>query len=149
MTFVAYRNQAYVIIRGLEFTNFWTNNEQITPTAIYVTGSSHNLLIENNYIHNLGTRVNNDQGNAHGIAVYGTQSIKDIQINDNRVENLSLGRSEALVINGDVTNFEVNNNQVNNNNNIGIDIIGFEGTTTTDNDYARRGRYHWQYGHAQ
>lgn len=132
-------NQAYVIIRGLEFTNFWTNNEQITPTAIYVTGSSHNLLIENNYIHDLGTRVNNDKGNAHGIAVYGTQSIKDIQINNNRVENLSLGRSEAVVINGDVTNFEVNHNQVNNNNNIGIDIIGFEGTATTDNDYARRG----------
>lgn len=132
-------DQAYVIIRGLEFTEFWTNNEQITPTAIYVTGSSHNILIENNYIHDLGTRVNNDQGNAHGIAVYGTQSIKDIQINNNRVENLSLGRSEALVINGDVTNFEVNNNQVNNNNNIGIDIVGFEGTTTTDNDYARRG----------
>ncbi|WP_296205332.1 right-handed parallel beta-helix repeat-containing protein [Psychrobacter sp. UBA3962] len=132
-------NQAYVIIRGLEFTNFWTNNEQITPTAIYVTGSSHNLLIENNYIHDLGTRVNNDKGNAHGIAIYGTQPIKDIQINNNRVENLSLGRSEAVVINGDVTNFEVNHNQVNNNNNIGIDIIGFEGTAKTDNDYARRG----------
>ena len=132
-------NQAYVIIRGLEFTKFWTNNEQITPTAIYVTGSSHNLLIENNYIHDLGTRVNNDKGNAHGIAVYGTQPIKNIQINNNRIENLSLGRSEAVVINGDVTNFEVNHNQVNNNNNIGIDIIGFEGTAETDNDYARRG----------
>lgn len=132
-------NQAYVIIRGLEFTKFWTNNEQITPTAIYVTGSSHNLLIENNYIHDLGTRVNNDQGNAHGIAVYGTQSIKNIQINNNRVENLRLGRSEAVVINGDVTNFEVNHNQVNNNNNIGIDIIGFEGIAKTDNDYARHG----------
>ena len=132
-------DQAYLIIRGLEFTNFWTNDEQITPTAIYITGSSHNLLIQNNYIHDLGTRVNNDQRNAHGIAVYGTQSIKDIQINNNRVENLALGRSEAVVINGDVTNFEVNNNQVNNNNNIGIDIIGFEGTATTDNDYARRG----------
>ena len=132
-------NQAYVIIRGLEFTNFWTNDEQITPAAIYVTGSSHNLLIENNYIHDLGTRVNNDKGNAHGIAVYGTQPIKNIQINNNRIENLSLGRSEAVVINGDVTNFEVNHNQVNNNNNIGIDIIGFEGTAETDNDYARRG----------
>ena len=132
-------NQAYVIIRGLEFTNFWTNDEQITPAAIYITGSSHNLLIENNYIHDLGTRVNNDKGNAHGIAVYGTQPIKDIQINNNRVENLSLGRSEAVVINGDVTNFEVNHNQVNNNNNIGIDIIGFEGIAKTNNDYARRG----------
>ena len=132
-------DQAYVVIRGLEFTKFWTNNEQITPTAIYVTGSSHNLLIENNYIHDLGTRVNNDKGNAHGIAVYGTQPIKDIQINNNRVENLALGRSEAVVINGDVTNFEVNHNQVNNNNNIGIDIIGFEGTAETNNDYARRG----------
>lgn len=132
-------DQAYVIIRDLEFTEFWTNNEQITPTAIYVTGSSHNLLIENNYIHDLGTRVNNVKGNAHGIAVYGTQPIKDIQINNNRVENLALGRSEAVVINGDVTNFEVNHNQVNNNNNIGIDIIGFEGIAKTDNDYARHG----------
>ncbi len=132
-------NQAYVIVRGLEFTNFWTNSEQITPVAIYVTGSSHHILIENNYIHNLGTRVNNDNGNAHGIAVYGTQPITDIQINNNRVENLTLGSSEAVVLNGDVTNFEVNNNQVNNNNNIGIDIIGFEGTAKTANDYARRG----------
>lgn len=132
-------NQAYVIIRGLEFTNFWTNNDQITPTAIYVTGNSHNILIENNYVHNLGTRVKNENGNAHGIAVYGTQAIRDIQINNNRVENLALGRSEAIVLNGDVTNFEVNRNQVNNNNNIGIDIIGFEGTAETANDYARRG----------
>ncbi|MGP5371559.1 DUF1565 domain-containing protein [Psychrobacter alimentarius] len=132
-------NQAYVIIRGLEFTNFWTTSDQITPTAIYVTGSSHNILIENNYIHNLGTRVKNENGNAHGIAVYGTQPIRDIQINNNRVENLTLGRSEAIVLNGDVTNFEVNHNQVNNNDNIGIDIIGFEGTAETANDYARRG----------
>ncbi len=132
-------NQAYVIIRGLEFTKFWTSNDQITPIAIYVTGSSHNILIENNYIHNLGTRADTEDGNAHGIAVYGTKPIKDIQVNNNRVENLSLGRSEAIVLNGDVTNFEVNRNQVNNNNNIGIDIIGFEGTAETDNDYARRG----------
>ncbi len=132
-------NQAYVIIRGLEFTKFWTSNDQITPIAIYVTGSSHNILIENNYIHDLGTRADTEDGNAHGIAVYGTQPIRDIQVNNNRVENLSLGRSEAIVLNGDVTNFEVNRNQVNNNNNIGIDIIGFEGTAETDNDYARQG----------
>lgn len=132
-------NQAYVIIRGLEFTKFWTSNDQITPIAIYVTGSSHNILIENNYIHDLGTCADTEDGNAHGIAVYGTQPIRDIQVNNNRVENLTLGRSEAIVLNGDVTNFEVNRNQVNNNNNIGIDIIGFEGTAETDNDYARRG----------
>ncbi|MEN6669564.1 right-handed parallel beta-helix repeat-containing protein [Psychrobacter sp. B38] len=132
-------DQAYVIIRGLEFTNFWTTSNQITPIAIYVTGNSHHILIENNYIHHLGTRVKNDEGNAHGIAVYGTQPIKDIQINNNRVENLTLGSSEAIVLNGDVTNFEVNHNQVNNNNNIGIDVIGFEGTADTANDYARRG----------
>lgn len=132
-------NQAYVIIRGLEFTNFWTTSEQITPVAIYVTGSSNHILIENNYIHELGTRVNNENGNAHGIAVYGTQPITDIQVNNNQVENLTLGSSEAIVLNGDVTNFEVNNNQVNNNNNIGIDIIGFEGTAKTGSDYARRG----------
>lgn len=131
-------NQAYVIIRGLEFAKFWTSNDQITPIAIYVTGSSHNILIENNHIHDLGTRADTEEGNAHGIAVYGSQPIKDIQINNNRVENLSLGRSEAIVLNGDVTNFEVNHNQVNNNNNIGIDIIGFEGTAETDNDYARQ-----------
>lgn len=132
-------NQAYIIVRGLEFTEFWTASEQITPVAIYVTGTSNHILIENNYIHDLGTRVNNDNGNAHGIAVYGTQPITDIQINNNRVENLTLGSSEAIVLNGDVANFEVNNNQVNNNNNIGIDIIGFEETAKSANDYARLG----------
>ena len=38
------------------------------------------------------------------------------------------GSSEVTVLNGNIDGFSVRNNVIHNNNNIGIDLIGFEGT---------------------
>ena len=47
---------------------------------------------------------------------------------DNELANLTLGSSEALVVNGNVEDFLIEGNRVHDTNNIGIDVIGFEGT---------------------
>ncbi|EHS57084.1 choice-of-anchor Q domain-containing protein, partial [Paenibacillus sp. Aloe-11] len=80
---------------------------------------------------------------AHGIAIYGTKapaSIHDLTISGNELYNLVLGSSESLVLNGNVDGFAVTDNLIHNNDNIGIDLIGFEGTApNTAYDQARNG----------
>jgi hypothetical protein len=54
--------------------------------------------------------------------------------------NLTLGSSEALVVNGNVEDFLIEGNRVHDTNNIGIDVIGFEGTASDPTvDQARDG----------
>ena len=108
-----------------------------TPIGISVTGSSSNIEIRNNLVHN----IENLNGNAHGIAFYGTSAtpMSNILVDGNEVRNCLLGQSESLVLNGNVTNFTVSNNRVHDNDNIGIDFIGFEGVGPTGLDQARNG----------
>ncbi len=82
--------------------------------------------IRNNYIHHIEANVKN--GNAHGIAVYGTSSsaqnnLNHIVIDNNEVTNLKLEVSEAIAVNGNLDSFEVTNNKVHDNNNIRIVLI--------------------------
>jgi len=122
----------YVTVRGFEIRDYRTAQPGHVPIGIFVTGDASHIRILDNAIHdiqtNVQTRVN---GDAHGIAVYGTQSpspIRDIVIDGNQVYDCKLGSSESLVLNGNVTDFRVTNNVVHDNNNIGIDLIGYEGT---------------------
>ena len=126
----------YIKVIGLEIQNF-SGSINSTPMGIYVTGSSSNLEIRNNKVHN----IDNDNGNAHGIAFYGRSStpISNIVVDSNEIFNCKLGQSESLVLNGNVTNFTVSNNIIHDNDNIGIDFIGFEGTGPTGHDQARDG----------
>ncbi len=126
----------YIRVIGLEIQNFKGSGNS-TPMGIYVTGSSSNLEILNNKVHN----IDNDNGNAHGIAFYGRSStpISNIVVEGNEIFNCKLGSSESLVLNGNVTNFIVSNNIIHDNDNIGIDFIGFEGTGPTGQDQARDG----------
>jgi cysteine-rich repeat protein len=64
-----------------------------------------------------------------GITVYGTSvdtPIERLVIDGNEIYDCDPHPSEALVLNGNVTNFEVTNNFVHDVNNIGIDFIGGE-----------------------
>ena len=126
----------YIKVIGLEIQNFQGSKNNV-PMGIYVNGSSSNLEILNNKVHN----IDNDNGNAHGIAFYGTSStpISNIVIDSNEIFNCKLGSSESLVLNGNVTSFTVSNNIIHDNDNIGIDFIGFEGTGPTGQDQARDG----------
>lgn len=116
----------YIKVIGMEIQNFTGSG---TPMGISVNGSSSNLEIRNNKVHN----IENATGNAHGIAFYGNNAtaISNILVDGNEIRNCKLGQSESMVLNGNVTNFTVSNNLVHDNDNIGIDFIGFEGTCPT------------------
>jgi hypothetical protein len=85
----------------------------------------------------MGTR------DAHGIAVYGTDPsipISNLIIDNCEIYNCILGSSETLVVNGNVDGWQISNNNIHNNDNIGIDVIGWEGKCPTASlDQARNG----------
>ena len=82
-----------------------------------------------------------DGGDAHGIGVFGTTAdhpIEELEIVDNDLANLTLGSSEALVVNGNVKDFLIEGNRVHDTNNIGIDVIGIEGSAPDPRPSTRR-----------
>ncbi|MDF2454057.1 MAG: hypothetical protein K0R51_50 [Cytophagaceae bacterium] len=127
-------NRNYIRVIGMEIRNFTAAG---TPIGISVRGSSSNIEILNNKVHN----IENANDNAHGIAFYGTAAtpMTNILVDGNEIRNCLLGQSESLVLNGNVTNFIVSNNLVHDNDNIGIDFIGFEGVGPNGSDQARNG----------
>lgn len=130
-------NKSNIVINGFEIKNFKANSNSSVPIGIYVEGAGANIELLNNRIHN----IENPNGNAHGIAVYGTNgssAITNFTASGNEIYNCKLGQSESLVLNGNVDGFRVNNNTIHDNDNIGIDFIGYEGTASA-NDNARNG----------
>lgn len=137
-------NKSYIVIQGFEIRNYRSSLKAHSPIGIFVTGYDDHIQLLNNIVHDMGTSFSGKNGgDAHGIAVYGTaapNSINNIVVNGNQLYNLSLGSSESLVMNGNVDGFTVTNNIVHDNNNIGIDVIGFEGKSPDPAyDQARNG----------
>ena len=123
------QDRSHLVIRGFELRNFSTAKPELQPSGIFVTGASHDIALRNNNVHAI--RNTHKDGNAFGIAIYGTsvaQAITGLIIDGNEVHHLKTGNSESMVVNGNVTGFEVTNNRVHDNNNIGIDFAGFEQT---------------------
>lgn len=135
---VTINNKNYVTISGLTIQDLSTDLEDETVIGIFVTGSSSHITLENNNVQRIETHA--DDGNAHGIAIYGTDTVKDINIVNNTLEDLKLGLSESLVLNGNIDGFKVENNIVRRSDNIGIDLIGYEGVSDDEKmDYVRNG----------
>lgn len=137
-------SQRHVTIRGFEITGYRSDASGHVPIGILVTGASDHVVLADNYVHDMGTTFQGRSGgDAHGIAVYGTQAdhaIEGVEIVGNELANLALGSSEALVVNGNVKAFLIEGNAVHDTNNIGIDVIGFEGTAPDPTvDQARDG----------
>jgi hypothetical protein len=132
--------QSYVVIDGFEIQNYKTGNANLTPAGIWVTGLGCYVQLLNNLVHNI-TTTSEKNGNAFGIAVYGTETtpIDHITISGNQVYSLKTGNSESVNVDGNVTNFSITNNIVHDNDNIGIDAIGFEGVGPNGLDQARDG----------
>ncbi|RIW31374.1 DUF1565 domain-containing protein [Bacillus salacetis] len=131
-------NKNHITISGLTIQDLTTDLKDETVIGVYVTGSSSHITLENNIVRRIETHA--EDGNAHGIAVYGTGQMKDINIVNNTVEDLKLGWSESLVLNGNIDGFSVSDNIVRRNDNIGIDLIGHEGISNDPNaDYVRNG----------
>ena len=92
---------------------------------------------------------------AHGIAVYAGNDlapVKNLTVMNCEVHDCLCGDSESLVLNGNIDTFNIVGNVIHDNNNIGIDMIGFEGTAKHakdggfdnlyDVDFARNGECH-------
>ena len=127
-------NRNYIRVIGMTARNFQGGG---TPMGISVEGSSSFIDLRNNLIHN----IESPNGNAHGIAFYGSAAtpMTNIVVEGNEIRNCRLGQSEALVLNGNVEGFIVARNIVHDNDNIGIDFIGFESTGPAAQDQARNG----------
>jgi hypothetical protein len=133
-------NQSYITVNGFEIRNYTTSNATLTPAGIWITGSGTGVQLLNNIVHNI-TTTSEKNGNAFGIAVYGTSStpITQLTISGNQVYSLKTGQSESVNVDGNVTYFMISNNIVHDNDNIGIDAIGFEGVGPSGHDQAKYG----------
>lgn len=140
------RSRSYLRIEGLTVKGYRTDTPFQVPVGILIEGKGEGLEIVGNTIESMGSTALVD-GNrlgrdAHGIGVFGTQlqPLSAIVIRGNTLRNLTLGSSEALVINGNVDGFQVLGNVVIDCDNIGIDAIGFEDVApAADIDQARNG----------
>ncbi|MGG9971707.1 right-handed parallel beta-helix repeat-containing protein [Ferruginibacter sp. SUN002] len=137
-------NQSNITISGLEIAN----NIQLDAQGILVDGNCQNITIKNCKIHDIHFSSNpaasvNSSKNAQGIIVYGSHAtipISNLKILNNTLYDCRLGYSEGIAVNGNVDGFSVIGNTVRNITNIGIDVIGHEGTCPTpSNDQARNG----------
>jgi len=133
----------YIVIQGFDLRNYITSNQNATPAGIYVEGPSHDIQILNNTVRAIENTYNGVAANAFGIAFYGTGStaaaaISNVLVSGNNIYQLETGSSETMTFNGNVTGIQVLNNTVHDTDNIGIDFIGFEGTSPTESlDQAR------------
>jgi|GEM_PF-706881 len=137
-------NVSNISIQGLELSNSIMNDAQ----GILVDGNCQSITIKNCIIHDIHFSANvtaavNAGTNAQGIIVYGsnaTTAITNLSIVNNQLYNCRLGYSEGIAVNGNVNGFNITGNTVYNLSNIGIDIIGHEGTCSNPaNDQARNG----------
>lgn len=131
---------SYITVRGFEIRNYTTSSSDLVPCGIWITGSGTGIRILNNLVHDI-TTTSEENGNAFGISVYGTSQtpIRKLVINGNEIYNMRTGNSETLDVDGNVTNFRITNNLVHDNDNIGIDVIGYEGVGPVGYDEAMHG----------
>ena len=135
-----------VILQGFEIANYATTSSGSVPAGVWILSPLAHVTVQNNKVHNITTSEANSNYNAHGIACYGRSSTAttDINIIGNEVYSCKLGQSETVVINGNVDGFVIANTNIHDNDNIGIDVIGYEGNgPTLATDTARNG---WIYG---
>jgi hypothetical protein len=115
---------SYVRVMGFDIRNDIGLSDVKDGSGVRVTGSGSNIQILANHIHAIrGT------GGGMGISVYGTSltvPLSNIVISGNVIDHCTPGRSEALTLDGNVTDFQVTDNVVHHVNNIGIDMIGGE-----------------------
>ncbi|WP_431258145.1 choice-of-anchor Q domain-containing protein [Roseateles chitinivorans] len=133
-------SKSYITINGFEIRNYASGTKNDEPAGIVVIGSGTQIKLLNNKIHDIKTTIEKT-GNAHGIAVWGTGTTpySQITISGNEVYNLKTGQTETVALDGNVTDFSITGNLIHDNSNIGIDVIGFQGTGPDGYDQVRNG----------
>jgi len=122
----------YIIIEGL----YIENNEMPDAQGILIENMCNNIIIRDNHISQINFSTSaadpvDEETNSQPLIVYGTDPdhvMTEIHIEGNEIYNNRTGYSECLAINGNVDGFSLMQNYIHDNSNIGIDIIGHEGT---------------------
>ena len=127
------------------------NVQHITLEGLEVEGGTHGIYYEStrNYGENelsgitiKDCTVHGVRG-VHGICVYARNDlapVENLTMQGCEVYDCECGDSESTVLNGNIDGFELCDNVIHDNNNIGIDMIGFEGTARHPKDYNPGGR---------
>lgn len=114
------------------------NASNITIRGLEVKGGTHGIYYESTRkqcekplenISIIDCRVHDVCG-AHGICVYARNDLTPVEkltMKNCRIYDCKCGDSESAVFNGNIDGFEICGNVIHDNNNIGIDMIGFEG----------------------
>ena len=136
-------NVGNIVLDGLE-TDGGTHGIRYESTREAGDIPLRNITVENCTVH--GVR------GVHGICVYArrdTDPVRNFTISGCHVFDCECGSSESVVLNGNIDGFLVAGNVIHDNNNIGIDMIGFEGTARHpdgadgvnpyENDFVRNG----------
>jgi len=146
-------NAHNIVVENLELRNFKTPRGvalSATPVGLLIHGTSHDINITNNKIHNIENLSTCGESSgcavgANGIAVYGDTktAIRNLNFIKNEISNCIVASSEVFTINGNVDGFRVVGNYVHDNNNIGIVMIGYESDAcpkcTDEENRARNG----------
>ncbi len=134
-------NRRHLVFEDLEILDVQTDDGDRVPCGVRLEGAGDDVTLRRLKVGRIRQR-SKEGGDAHGIAVYGTDGKTPwsrVTIVGCEVFECLLGSSEALVLNGNIDGFLVSGNTVRDCNNIGIDVIGLEGTAPA-NDQPRHGR---------
>ena len=114
-------NASHIVIEGIE-TEGGTHGIEYESTREAKDETLGDITIRKCTVH--GVR------GIHGINFYANNdltAVSDIIIEDCEVYDCECGSSESVVLNGNIDGFLIAGNRIHDNNNIGIDMIGFEG----------------------
>ncbi|MCB1078299.1 MAG: right-handed parallel beta-helix repeat-containing protein, partial [Verrucomicrobiae bacterium] len=112
-------DKSWIRIIGFEIRDLITKD----GSGIRFEGSGSHLEFRDNVIHGIRGK------NAMGITVYGTNEdtpVSYLVIDGNEIHDCDAAPSEALTLNGNISDFEVTNNHVHDIRGVGIDFIGGE-----------------------
>ena len=135
--------------KGVTFDGFeLANAEYLDAQGVLIHGKCRDITIRNFVIHDIhfssdSTDPVNATTNAQPIIVYGDSmsAVSHLILSDNLIYDCRVGYSEALAVNGNVDTFEIMRNIIRDVPNIGIDMIGYEGTAPSSSvDKARHGK---------
>lgn len=136
--------QDHLIIEGIHFTQA----SGLDAQGLLVHGDATGIEIRNNKFSEIHFSDDplepaDPTKNSQPLIVYGDDAqtaVSALVIADNEIFNCRTGYSEALAVNGNVDGFLISGNVVHDISNIGIDMIGHEGTCSNPAlDQARNG----------
>ena len=128
-------NTSHIVIEGIE-TEGGTHGIDYESTREAEDAALSDITFRKCTVH--GVR------GVHGICVYARNdltAVSGITVEDCEVYDCGSGSSESVVLNGNIDGLLIVGNRVHDNNNIGIDMIGFEGTAMHPDQASGKNQY--------